>query len=441
MAAAAAPLRRLCCPVAFVAGTWALSTQVGRLSLESAWPHIGSDWQWAILSDIYVGVSFILGFPPEAPPRAADGPGEGGQTPLEMLEDVFREAGNRRTRYDIVFSTVFLVFLACPMVFMWYKVVMAVVSGPVRKSLVNPAWKRLANFGLSEPLVYALSFVVCALGVRVAPIGEPAPGVAAAIAATGALMFTSCWWYTVTVHKFAQVERPSGDSTSAEVLVWRKATLRKRSVMRVFGLALQALVFVPLAVALSSRLLGFFAVGAIYLAAVLDLFSKQFGQGSFLWQCEHLLSHISKVASRLSISAATASFVGGRLGASWVAPFSIGACCFGHCCFFLAEIALSSSEWPAMAFAVEFRHRQSRVLLSIAAAAVLGWGFGVEALKSSSVIFTLLWLLLKEMEVHLKTKGSLQTALKWAAGLIILWYLISNSGQVLSLFDPSGLYA
>jgi len=357
-----------------------------------------------------------------------------------MLEDVFREAGNRRTRYDIVVSTVFLVFLACPMIFLWYKVIMA-VSGPVRKSLMNPAWKRLANFGLSEPMVYAFAFLVCALGVRLAPIGEPAPGVAAAIVATGSLMFTSCWWYTVTVHKFARVERPSGDSTAAEVLEWRKATLRKRSVMRVFGLALQALVFAPLAVALSSRLLGFFAVGAIYLAAVLDLFGKQLGQGSFLWQCEHLLSHISKVASRLSVSAATASFVGGRLGASWVAPFSIGACCFGHCCFFLAEIALSSSEWPAMASAVEFRHRQSRVLLSIAAAAVLGWGFGAEALKSSSVIFTLLWLLLKEMEVHLKSKGSLQTALKWAAGLIILWYLISNGGQVLSLFDPSGLYA
>mmetsp|Transcript_50008 Transcript_50008/g.129087 ORF Transcript_50008/g.129087 Transcript_50008/m.129087 type:complete len:147 (+) Transcript_50008:264-704(+) len=111
-------------------------------------------------------------------------------------------------------------------------------------------------------------------------------------------------------------------------------------------------------------------------------------------------------------------------------PFVGGFALCGHIAFLTSLLVLSSSWRKAKNYSV----RQAPVLLCLLAYLGTGVWCGVPALKGTGTVFTILWLLQKELEFDANF------GVKLLAGYFLLQYLYSNGGALEDMFDPRRLY-
>jgi len=383
--------RWLCCPVVSVAAHWCLFAD--RRHLLAALPQL-----WT------------------TEPSSAGRRSDSEQTPEDLLADFMQELDARRTTYDRVAGFAIVVVLWGGLAAMVAPPVLY-LAGPLASQACR-AWRQvllplcgwLHRWGAFEAAAYALALSLSGQGCRYPP-GAADAGALTALA--GGLAFMPCWAYSTWLHAEAGTEQRS--------MLFAAGAL---------GALLEALALAPLALVHKSSLTGFLAISALYgsLAAALHGLGSPRSAGGF---DPGSGAHCCAAASVLLVFGAMLLRGFGCMP-DWQ-PFIAGLAVFGHCGYLGAVLAVASkwrSKWDT------YIMRQVFAVLSLLAAWLGGRFLAAPALTCASYLFTLLFVLEKELENKFD-----HVTLKVLAAYLVLQHLYSIREYLLSIVEPAHLYA
>jgi len=391
-----------------------------------------------MLADIQVYLGIMLGLPPRTSEvELAE------LSPRERLKETMWEESHSRSSVDKFMSFMVLAMVAMPFIFLLLRTAYVVCAGPLRKLVLQPVWSYCKTNELDEQLLYLAAFGCLSLAVRLTPFRSAASGPAVALLVIGSVLAVIAWQKTMNTNEpFRAVPKAGVHASPKELKDVRRAVLKRRLKRQALGAALLVMVTAPLAVVLQCSWLGFGTVLAALSAAVLMLSLPNYGEGSFEEQLERLVTSSGEASLCIAACVALANLALGPFGAQWyLASFSSGACLFGHTSFLASRLTLSSSRWRSTSKDECFRTRQQQFITPLVVCAALGWGADVQALKSASIIFTLAWLALREYEAKNTISHPLYLLVKWVAAASVLFYVATNSGEVLGLLDGKHLYS
>mmetsp|Transcript_124909 Transcript_124909/g.249410 ORF Transcript_124909/g.249410 Transcript_124909/m.249410 type:complete len:402 (+) Transcript_124909:111-1316(+) len=269
---------------------------------------------------------------------------------------------------------------------------------------VMPTIRLLHRLGILEAAAYAFALVVSAQGWRCHPT-EPDLGVKTSL--VGGAAFAPCWIFSVLVHA-----EKCGDSGLFLPMV-------------AMGSQLHMVVLGCLAIAHGSQSIGFLAVLQAYVAIAsglgwLDDLSESEAFGSAkLFHCTlasaTLLAGVPLLTHRLPLG-----------------PFAHGLSLFGHTAYFVAVLLIASRWYPSSkGFLGSYVGRQMLFFMSLVGAFLLGRGKNMRGLQPTAYVFTVLFLVEKELE----TKWN-HWAMKCIIVFFMLHHLYSNSTYVMGMFEP-----
>merc|ERR1712032_1520296 len=281
------------------------------------------------------------------------------------------------------------------------------------RRVLRPTARALHDWGVFEVAAYALAFGFSAQGCRY-PDGQSQAAVMVAL--TGGLAFAPCWMYSTALHT-----TPSGG---------------KENQFFCLSCVLMASTLVPLAILHDSRLIGFLAVLSAY--GALGFVFLAFGSCFVIGFSSKSATHRCIVASVVLILGFTCLRVAG-VDPACLRPFATGAMCLGNVMYFLAMLILSAG-WRRHE-SLSYKVRQVVMVASLTAALLVGNVFAIPSMSNTGSTFLVLWLMEKELEVRWGSASIVAVFLNFVFLYYIAHYLNTHTEHIMSMFDPSGLYA
>lgn len=279
-------------------------------------------------------------------------------------------------------------------------------------NLLIPVVSLLHRIGAFEVAAYTLAFHFCVQGRRYSA-GQADAGIMVAL--TGGLAFAPCWFYSTSLN----VQSSGGNEDKFLMLTYTLASL----------------VFVPMAVAHDSRLLGFLAVMAIFGAMGFVFFA--FGSG-FAIGFDSKDSMLRSAGTSFILVASYCGLRFGGLNPAYLRPFSTAVMVCGNIVYFLA-LLIFSGRWRRCD--TPYYVRQGLMLGSLVTALFVGNVYSMQGMSNTASTFLVLWLMEKELEV------------KWGpgAGMLVLFlnfiflynvahYLHTHPDYIVSIFEVQGMY-
>jgi len=279
--------------------------------------------------------------------------------------------------------------------------------------VLRPTAMALHSWGVFEIAAYALAFGFSAQGCRY-PDGQSQA--AKMVALTGGLAFAPCWVYSTTLHTTS-----SGG---------------KENEFFCLSCMLMTFTLVPLAILHDSRLIGFLAVLSTY--GALGFVFLAFGSCFVIGFSSRNATHRCIVASVALVLGFTCLRLAG-VDPACLRPFATGAMCLGNVMYFLAMLILSAGWRSGEGFS--YTARQALMTASLTAALLVGNVFAIPSMSNTASTFLVLWLMEKELEVQWGGAGIVVVFLNFVFLYYIAHYLNTHPEHIMSMFDPSGLYA
>jgi len=257
---------------------------------------------------------------------------------------------------------------------------------------------------------YVLATAFTAQGSRYPDLHSDAASI---VCLAGGLAFVPAWVYSTKLHT------PVGDNVDAY--------------MCVSGCMLCG-VLVPLSLIHQSPLIGFFAVLSLY--AALGFVFAAFGLGFVIGFDGSDSTRRCLVASIVLVLLFSSFRVSG-VEPLYIQPFAVGVMSLGNVMYFLALLILSS-EWHSSK--ETYMIYQVAMIASITATLLLGCVFSMPAMTNTALTFLVLYILEKELEFDWHGFYVVVAFLNFAALFCLALFMHNHAGDIVTLFDPKGLY-